>query len=489
LDIAIAGSLALTSASFTANALTLANTQGTSSATNIGATTAQYYVLRLSSLAAAVTITAPSVSKTYLVVNADATYSATVKASGQSGVSVVAGEKAIVYFNGTDYIKVASSVLSNSTGTLPVANGGTGLTSLTAGYIPFGAGTSAFSSSSSLFWDSANNRLGVGTATPTAPLSVSISSAGASPSVTIANTDLTSGGAVRANLLSGDDGTVGRTRAIIEAATDGANNGRLSFYTRNAGTNVEQLRITYAGGISFGSSGTNYGTSGQVLTSAGNASPTWATPTTGTVTSVGWTGGIVSVATATTTPAFTIAGTSGGIPYFSSGTTWATSAALAASAIVLGGGAGAAPATTTTGTGVVTALGSAANAAGGFTTIDGTATLTNKRITARVASATTATTLTPSVATADIYAYTALASALAINAPGGTPVDGDKLLFRILDNGTTRVITWNATFTSMVGTAFTNTFSTTAGKTTYVGCIYNASGTPRWDVIAVTTQA
>lgn len=88
----------------------------------------------------------------------------------------------------------------------------------------------------------------------------------------------------------------------------------------------------------------------------------------GTVTSVGWTGGIVSVATGTTTPAFTIAGTSGGVPYFNSGTTWATSAALAANALVIGGGAGAAPATTTTGTGVVTALGVAVGSAGAFTT-------------------------------------------------------------------------------------------------------------------------
>jgi hypothetical protein len=63
----------------------------------------------------------------------------------------------------------------------------------------------------------------------------------------------------------------------------------------------------------------------------------------GTVTSVSWTGGIVSVATPTTTPAFTIAGTSGGIPYFSSGTAWASSSVLTASRIVLGGGAGAAP--------------------------------------------------------------------------------------------------------------------------------------------------
>jgi len=96
-----------------------------------------------------------------------------------------------------------------------------------------------------------------------------------------------------------------------------------------------------------------------------------ATGGSGTVTSVGWTGGIVSVATATTTPAFTIAGTSGGIPYFSSASTWATSAALAANALVIGGGAGVAPATTTTGTGVVTALGVAVGSAGAFVTNGG----------------------------------------------------------------------------------------------------------------------
>jgi hypothetical protein len=91
----------------------------------------------------------------------------------------------------------------------------------------------------------------------------------------------------------------------------------------------------------------------------------------GTVTSVGWTGGIVSIATATTTPAFTIAGTSGGIPYFNSATTWATSAALAANALVVGGGAGVAPSTTTTGTGVLTALGINVGSAGAFVTFNG----------------------------------------------------------------------------------------------------------------------
>jgi hypothetical protein len=92
----------------------------------------------------------------------------------------------------------------------------------------------------------------------------------------------------------------------------------------------------------------------------------------GTVTSVGqtFTGGLISVSgspiTTTGTLALTVAGTSGGIPYFSSSSTWATSAALAANALVIGGGAGAAPATTTTGTGVVTALGVNTGTAGAF---------------------------------------------------------------------------------------------------------------------------
>jgi hypothetical protein len=51
-------------------------------------------------------------------------------------------------------------------GTLVVGNGGTGLTSLTAGRIPYGAGTSALGNSANLFFDSANTRLGVGTASP-----------------------------------------------------------------------------------------------------------------------------------------------------------------------------------------------------------------------------------------------------------------------------------------------------------------------------------
>lgn len=69
----------------------------------------------------------------------------------------------------------------------------------------------------------------------------------------------------------------------------------------------------------------------------------------GTVTSVAqsFTGGLISVSgspvTGSGTLALTVAGTSGGIPYFSSASTWASSAALTANLPVIGGGAGAAP--------------------------------------------------------------------------------------------------------------------------------------------------
>jgi hypothetical protein len=97
-----------------------------------------------------------------------------------------------------------------------------------------------------------------------------------------------------------------------------------------------------------------------------------ATGTGGTVTSVGqtFTGGLISVAgspiTGSGTLALTVAGTSGGIPYFSSGTTWATSAVLAANALMVGGGAGVAPSTRSTGANVLTALGVAVGTAGSF---------------------------------------------------------------------------------------------------------------------------
>ena len=146
--------------------------------------------------------------------------------------------------------------------------------------------------------------------------------------------------------------------------------------TATSATTATNLASGAAGSVPYQSAaGTTAmlaaGSNGQVLTLAAGL-PSWVTAGAGTVSSVAqsFTGGLISVSgspiTSSGTLALTVAGTSGGVPYFSSGTTWATSAALAASALVIGGGAGAAPATTTTGTGVVTALGVNTGSAGAF---------------------------------------------------------------------------------------------------------------------------
>jgi hypothetical protein len=122
---------------------------------------------------------------------------------------------------------------------------------------------------------------------------------------------------------------------------------------------------------------------------------------------------------------------------------------------------------------------------GTLATLAGTEALSNKRITPRVISAASASTLTPDIASGELFVFTALAANLSISAPTGTPVDGDKITIRILDNGTSRTLTWNATYTPIGVTLPT---ATTINKTTYVGCVYNANNT-RWDVIAVATQS
>jgi hypothetical protein len=91
--------------------------------------------------------------------------------------STLSGVAVTTFSAGTTGLTPSSATSGAVTlaGTLNVANGGTGLTSLTAGYIPFGAGTSAFGNSANLFWDNTNARFGVGTASPISIVNASFS--------------------------------------------------------------------------------------------------------------------------------------------------------------------------------------------------------------------------------------------------------------------------------------------------------------------------
>jgi hypothetical protein len=117
-DISIAGTLTLNGD----GAVTLASTTGGASASNIGSTTAQYAILRITgTLSTTKVITAPASSKTYVVINAATGGSVTIKASGQTGVTVAPGEIAYTVFNGTDYARLsfdAAAVTLTGTQTL-----------------------------------------------------------------------------------------------------------------------------------------------------------------------------------------------------------------------------------------------------------------------------------------------------------------------------------------------------------------------------------
>jgi hypothetical protein len=144
LDISIAGGLAI---SVTTTDVTLTNTQGTSSGTNIGSTTAQYAILNISGAKTGNrNLVVPSSSKWYIVNNAGTStvgpYTLTIKGSATTGVSLSDGEKALIAWNGSDYVKIT---------TLP---------NYTTSYVPYGNGTGSFSTSANFQFDGTVLRVG-----------------------------------------------------------------------------------------------------------------------------------------------------------------------------------------------------------------------------------------------------------------------------------------------------------------------------------------
>lgn len=282
------------------------------------------------------------------------------------------------------------------------------------------------------------------------------------------NTNSSDGGSV--NITAGNSsGTSGFGGSVaIHAGTGITAGGAVIFSTGATTTLSERFRITAGGAWSVGSTGSDVGTSGYVLTSNGTGTPpTWQPGGGGggggTVTSVSVTtanGVSGSVANPTTTPAITL--TLGAI----------TPSSVNASGNVTGG--------TVTSTGTLTASGGIS-----LTGTQSGGTISSTRINPRaVAAPATTGTLTIDSNVTDYYSATGLTGGITFAAPTGTPVAGQKLMILIDDNGVSRSLTFNAAFAA-VGVILPT--ATVANKYLYLGCVWN-SFSSKWDVVAVAQQ-
>ena len=268
LDIAIAGGL---SVSITTTDVTLTLTQGTSSATNIGSTTAQYAILNVSgAMTAARNLILPSSSRVY-VINNNTTggYALTVKGSATSGVTMVNGESAHIYWNGSDYAKAA-----NTAGVATFTNlTYTGTLTGSTGVIAIGT--------NQIYKDSSGN-VGIGTALP----STYVSSGGlafagtygtSNAAVSIYNTS----GSSASNIAKIDfrlnntfiSGTPSAAIWALNPNAAGNNGGALVFATSANGTSTtptEAVRIDQAGNVGIGVSTVATNFRSQFLGTAGS---------------------------------------------------------------------------------------------------------------------------------------------------------------------------------------------------------------------------
>lgn len=124
---------------------------------------------------------------------------------------------------------------------------------------------------------------------------------------------------------------------------------------------------------------------------------------------------------------------------------------------------------------------------GTLATLAGAETLTNKTIQPRVVSTASASSITINADTTDIatMANTAVSPAtFTVNAPSGTPYNGQKLIFR-LSSTYTQTFSWNAIFQGSTDLSLPTASSGSGGtlKYDYMGFMYNSTAS-KWQLIA-----
>jgi hypothetical protein len=117
-----------------------------------------------------------------------------------------------------------------------------------------------------------------------------------------------------------------------------------------------------------------------------------------------------------------------------------------------------------------------------------TGSISSTRVNPRsLAAASTSGTITPASDLYDQVNYL-LTGTSAFAVPSGTPVNGQKLTIRLYAASTQTISSWSSSSGGYKAIGATLPTSVDAGKTVYVGCVWNSTDS-FWDVVAVATQA
>jgi hypothetical protein len=278
LDIAIAGSLVLSADSDT----TLSSTEGDSSATNIGGTTAQYAVLRCTGARTATrNINAPAwaisggtltnYSKIYIVVNETtgsqnivlrATNSATPTYT--TGVTIVPGERAVCAWNGSDFVKVGGAAGGTNTQVQYNNNG------------VFGGVSGATTNGTAITFSTTNLKL-QGSSTGVSSFASANSSASdytytfpaANTTIPVATQTLTFSGPTAARTITLPDANFTAARTDAAQTFTGVQTFSTAIATSSGGTGLGGASPFTANGVLYASSASAL-TSGSALTFDGS---------------------------------------------------------------------------------------------------------------------------------------------------------------------------------------------------------------------------
>jgi hypothetical protein len=220
IDVAVAGTQTIS----TDADITLTLTTGTYASTGLTGNSSQYAVILWTAAGTVTrTITVPAQSKTYVVINKSSTQSITVIGATGTGVTLAAGTRAIVAWDGTNFVNVGGGSAAGSNTQVQFNSSG------------------AFGASSGLTWD---------------------------------------GTSLTATKLAGPhNGTVGATTPATGAFTTITTTSAIAYNYGGTGQSslFNQWGVTYASTTGVLAT-TAAGTTGQVLTATTGSAPTWAAP-------------------------------------------------------------------------------------------------------------------------------------------------------------------------------------------------------------------